>query len=405
MKIYIGAKSSVESQVKKIEHKIPKIFHLKWIPLANGKDIAPNIPGIYMLAFDKPIKYDKGISRVTYIGSSIRLKERLRSQYRKIQSGFLIDVTKGDMSKIFSCFFEVEVESREEILTVEQLVLDEFVNKFGVQPLGNWFPKTTDLLGEILIGEQIKKPKEYLSFMEDYSLEPALTFDAIADNYELEYKRDELSPRIMFYPKGTFAKFKIRKKERELRKLTEISMNHIPCWDKDKILSLLKIAMILKEDKTKKLRSTRRFLSDTFDIPKPHTWGEVAIVLARHLAGTWYPKKRMFVEIKFNSQLLGKAIIRKSGCVGSDIANIPQRNSTRRFWFCQFDEVDTIASKLAWECHEKGKKLPKDAIGGIFESGDSFFFKLFDRVVKQREEDFKKIPEKVFERALAEIKD
>lgn len=182
-------------------------------------------------------------------------------------------------------------------------------------------------------------------------------------------------------------------------------MHHISCWNKDKISSLLKIAMILNEDKTKKLTSTRRFLSDTFDIPKPHTWGEVAIVLARYLAGTWYPEKRMFVEIKFNSQLLGKAIIRKSGCVGSDIANIPQRNSTRRLWLPQFEEVDEIAKDLAWECHNKGKKLPKNAIGGIIEIGDGLMFKLFDQVVKQREKDFKELPEKIFERALAEIKD
>ena len=72
MKIYIGTQSPTTKRIKKIKHIKKLILDPKWEPLAKVRDIAPNVPGIYMMAFDKPIKYDKGISRVVYIGSSNR---------------------------------------------------------------------------------------------------------------------------------------------------------------------------------------------------------------------------------------------------------------------------------------------------------------------------------------------
>lgn len=336
MKISIGTQSETAARIKKLGHMKTLVLNPKWEPLEKVRDLAPNVPGFYMMAFDKPVKYDKGITRIIYIGSSIRIRERLRRHYNNMKSGFISYVTKGDMGKVFSCFFWVKVESQDEVLTVEQMVIDEFIKKFGVQPLGNYNPKTTDLIGEILLGEQDEEAKSYVEHVEDDSGEHALTFDEIAEKYDLEYKRDEWSPRILFYPKGTFAEREKRKKrqekEQEIEMLTKIRMNHIICWNKDKVLSVLKTAMSLKEDKTKKLKATRRFLSDTSEAPKPYTWGEVAIVLARHLTGTYFPENRTFVEIKHKGELLGKAILKKSGSYGNDIANFPQRNSPRPSW-------------------------------------------------------------------------
>jgi len=405
MKISIGTQSETAARIKKLGHMKTLVLNPKWEPLEKVRDLAPNVPGFYMMAFDKPVKYDKGITRIIYIGSSIRIRERLRRHYNNMKSGFISYVTKGDMGKVFSCFFWVEAESQDEVLTVEQMVIDEFIKKFGVQPLGNYNPKTTDLIGEILLGEQTEETKSYVEHVEDDSGEHALTFDEIAEIYDLEYERDEWSPRILFYPKGTFAEWEKREKRQEIEMLTKIRMDHIICWDKEKVLSVLKIAMSLKEDKTKKLKTTRRFLSDTSEVPKPHTWGEVAIVLARYLVGTWFPENRTFVEIKHKGELLGKAIIKKSGCEGNDIANVPQRNSHRSLWVDQFWDIYEKAEKMAWEYHNKGKELPKNAIGGIVEIGGCLNFSLFDRVVAQKKEkDFKERPEKIFRNALAEIK-
>jgi hypothetical protein len=406
MKISIGTQSETAAQVKKVGHMKTLVLNPKWEPLEKLKDLAPNETGFYMMAFDKPIKYDRGISRVIYIGSSIRLKERLRSHYNNMKSHFINDVTGGDIGKVFSCFFVIKVGSQDQVLTVEQMVIDGFIKKFGVQPLGNNMPKTTALVGEILLGEQREETKSYVEHVEDDSGEHALTFDEIAEKYDLEYERDEWSPRMMFHPKGTLAIWQKRKKEGEIWKLTNIGMQHIGHWNKDKVLSLLGIAMSLKEDKTKKLKVTRRFISDTSEVPKPHTWGEIAIVLARYHAGTWFPENRTSVQIKHQGELIGKAIIRKSGCDGVDIANIPQRSTPRASWWEwleQFVDIDKKAEKMAWECHRKGKELPKNAIGRIVEHEDFLSFQLFDRVDVQRRKDFKERPEKIFRNAWAEI--
>ena len=146
MKISIGTQSETAARIKKIGHMKTLVLNPKWEPLAKVIDLAPNAPGFYMMAFDKPVKYDKGISRVIYIGSSIRLKERLRSHYNNMKVHFINYVTSGDIGKVFSCFFEVEVAFQDEVLTVEQLAFDEFAKKFGVQPLVNWFPTKTTLV-------------------------------------------------------------------------------------------------------------------------------------------------------------------------------------------------------------------------------------------------------------------
>ena len=73
MKISIGTQSETAARIKKIGHMKTLVLNPKWEPLVKVKELAPNVPGFYMMDFDKPVKYDKGISRVIYIGSSIKL--------------------------------------------------------------------------------------------------------------------------------------------------------------------------------------------------------------------------------------------------------------------------------------------------------------------------------------------
>jgi hypothetical protein len=274
----------------------------KWAPLVEAKENALNKPGIYMFAFDKPVKYDNEASRIVYIGSGVKLKNRLRQHYNDFKPYFFKYVTKGDMEEVFCCFQYFEIESQDELLEIEQSFLDSFVIKYGSIPLSNWMPKTSGIMAievsvEAFLGTN--KPNLPFKFKENLSGQHSLTFDEISEIYNLEYKRDEWYPRILFYPKGTFEKWDKRKKEwEEVGKYTHIEWNHILCWKKNKFIELLKIVQNLKEDKTKKLKITRRFQSSTSKTPEPHTWGEVAIALARYLSGTWFPKNKLRVEIK-----------------------------------------------------------------------------------------------------------
>jgi len=379
----------------------------KWIPLETARELALNNPGLYLFAFDKPVKYDNGISRIVYIGSGVKLRNRLRQHYNNFKPYFFQYVTKGDMEKVFCCFQYFEVESQDELLEIEQSAFDSFVIKCGSIPLSNWTPKTSGIMTVEVSLEaflEINKPKLLFKFEEDFSRQHPLTFDEISKIYNLEYKRDEWSPRVLFYPKGTFEKWEKSAKEREIAKYTHMGWYHINCWEKDKFIDLLKIAQNLEEDKTKQLKITRRFQSNTPKTPRPYTWGEVAVALARYLAGAWFPENRLRVEIKHKNELLGRSHIWKSGCHGDDIANIPQQNKRRTaVWLNQFTDMDEKAEKLAWECHKQGKDLPKNAIGRIVEIGDYFSFRLFDRVKEQRKKENKERPERMFLAALSEI--
>jgi len=382
----------------------------KWIPLKKARDISLNKPGIYMFAFDKPVKYDNEASRIVYIGSGIKLKNRLRQHYSNLKPYFLKVVTKGEKEKVFCCFQYFEVESQNELLEIEQSAFDSFVIKCGSIPLGNTMDKTSGLMVEISVEAFLEKnrPKLLFKFKENLSEQHPLTFDEISEIYDLEYERDEWSPRIMFHPKGTLEKWEKRKKEwEEVGKYTHIGWNHIICWGKNKFIELLRIAKNLKEDKTKKIKVTRRFQSNTSQTPRPHTWGEVAVALARYLSGTWFYENTLRVEIKHKKELLGRSLIRKSGCNGNDIANIPQINKVRAlcYRYDQFEDIDKKAEELAWEYHEQGKELPKNAIGRIIEWEDSFSYHKFDWVDELREKEEKERAEKTFEEALAQIED
>jgi len=397
------------SALKNVMEKMQELLiEPKWIPLKKARDTAINKPGIYMFAFDKPVKYDNEASRIVYIGSGVKLKNRLSQHYNDFKPYFLKYVTKGDMEEVFCCFQYFEVESQDELLEIEQSFLDSFVIKCGSIPLSNWMPKTSGIMSVEVPAKaflETNKLNLLFKFKENLSGQHPLTFDEISEIYDLEYERDEWSPRIMFHQKGTFEKWEKRKKEWEVEKYTHIRWNNIICWEKNKFIELLRIAKNLKEDKTKKLKVTRRFQSNTSQTPRPHTWGEVAVALARYLSGTWFYKNTLRVEIKHKKELLGRSIIRKSGCNGNDIANIPQINKVRAlsYRYDQFEDIDKKAEELAWEYHEQGKELPKNAIGRIVEWEDSFSYHKFDWVDELREKEEKERAERIFKEALTEV--
>jgi hypothetical protein len=68
-------------------------------------------------------------------------------------------------------------------------------------------------------------------------------------------------------------------------------------------------------------------------VPKPLTWGEVAIVQGRRLLGCWCPEKRLRVKILCGRELLGEAKFADWGFSGEDVSDSPQRREPRpAYW-------------------------------------------------------------------------
>ena len=58
--------------------------------------------------------------------------------------------------------------------------------------------------------------------------------------------------------------------------------------------------------------------------PSPHTWGEVAIVQGRIVAGTWTPRERLWIKVQRKKELLGQAIFDNGLIKGHDKSDLPQ---------------------------------------------------------------------------------
>jgi hypothetical protein len=391
--MFVKIGGSQKQKIKKI------ILNPQWIPLDEIVKHAPAIPGIYLMAFDKPIKYDKGISRIIYIGSGIDLRKRLQ-QHRKDSNIYLFQYMQNKKDNLNAFFYPFkEANNQGEILEIEQDAFSSFINKFGVYPIGNWLPPD-GYLGTLSLDGNNKYEyfKYYVVHVEDQSGVKPLTYDDLATEYGLEYVKEY--DRVEFRPKGFSEKAKKRQRHRNIEKFSTISMSNIACWDLHKHEALIKIAKTLIEDRNKKIK-TRRFKAPTSKVPRPHTWGEVAVILARILTDSWYPEQKLFVEIYHNKKLLGKGRVSESGGRGWDKSDLPQRNSQRPVWLLRFEKIDQKAEKEAWELHERGKPPPSNAIGHIIEEDDWYCFRLFDWVKEEREKEFIERPERLFKQLLS----
>ena len=203
------------------------IFDPKWIPLVEIIEKAPAVSGIYMLAFDKPIKYDKGVSRIIYIGSSINLRKRLQ-QHNKDPNVYLFQNIQDPKENLYAFFYPFfEVRDQKEVLEIEQDAFSSFINKFGVYPICNWQPPT-GYLGSISINSNIKYEyfKIHICHVEDQSNIRALTYDDIAKKYDITYEQsyDRVQFRTRWFPEEA----KKGKHDRYIKSLSNIFWDNIP---------------------------------------------------------------------------------------------------------------------------------------------------------------------------------
>jgi len=105
-------------------------------------------------------------------------------------------------------------------------------------------------------------------------------------------------------------------------------------------------------------------------VPIPDTWGEVALVQLRLLAGTWYPKNHARVEIEHNSVILGEAWMSDGWMGGKDVHPRPQRNDSRPSWYLLEEGTEGTSSCFEPREVDTGGKENRevDVDGLVFES-------------------------------------
>jgi hypothetical protein len=63
--------------------------------------------------------------------------------------------------------------------------------------------------------------------------------------------------------------------------------------------------------------------------PTPHTWGEVALVQARLLSGSWQPGEHVWIRVVHEKKILGDGRLNKGWFIGEDKSDLPQRKAKR----------------------------------------------------------------------------
>jgi hypothetical protein len=92
----------------------------------------------------------------------------------------------------------------------------------------------------------------------------------------------------------------------------------------------------------------RTFAAQSRRVPLPHTWGEVALIQARIVAGDWLPKERLWVKIVCGKELLGQAILEPDYYRGEDKSDLPQTLKRPSIWESKHccEEAERIQGEL-----------------------------------------------------------
>src|SRR4029079_8580240 len=97
------------------------------------------------------------------------------------------------------------------------------------------------------------------------------------------------------------AEFAAADEKNRLDALNFVGDRAVAAWSIDKMRELIAIAQSLVEHKGRP-SSVTRFQAGRRSVPRPHTWGEVALIKARLMAGAWYPPQRVWLKVSFGSE-------------------------------------------------------------------------------------------------------
>jgi hypothetical protein len=331
-----------------------------WVPLHTASKAAPALAGLYALGLPRGLRYDKGQTRIVYIGSAKDLRKRLGTHSRTPQNDVIRQLQDTFRDRLLATWWAIPGLSRRWLLGFEGQSLWAFERAFGTVPIGNLD------IPESSVSEQCEG-LVVLTPCTDLDDAPALEEYAklIGCTLILEKKTpigdpSQVSIVFRFSDTGEFtcgaqeytaARFyspeELKRQREEARNLpaendepTEdidcvLHETNVAVWPVTKMKQLIGICGRLAPERKHKQSSVKRFQSATREVPTPHTWGEVAIVQGRLVAGTWFPSSRTWVKILCGKKLLGQAFLTaksehgESRFRGEDISDLPQRTGWR----------------------------------------------------------------------------
>jgi hypothetical protein len=298
-----------------------------WHPHEQALTSAPREPGIYALGLPTGIRYDGGVSCIAYIGSAANLWQRL-SQHWHRPHNWNVSKLREVYGPLSVAWWQLPHFDKNWRMTVEGEAICRFERQFGSIPICNLAVQHTP---------HAKLLRDLIGIAECVVAQPISLDDFASLNFRLRPKfrpassKSSITANQWFYEGVEWpsdAQLAELARTREIEDLSWMNEEAVTAWPIAKMRALLKTVASLKPDN--RGSSVIRFQAHRRTIPRPHTWGEVALVQGRISLGTWYPLQRSWVKVLFGHEILGQAILGPKFFRGEDKSDLPQRRKLAR---------------------------------------------------------------------------
>ena len=342
----------------------------KWLPLEAASEESPEESGLYALGLSQGLSYDKAVSRIVYLGSAKNLRKRLSTHKTKPHNNVMELLRQNFPDRIRAAWWAIPAFDRKFLYGIEGEALSTFEQRFGVLPICNLDVPEFFEGGEYcrdlvrIIPCEVKTPlflDELAHQVGRVLVRKELEPDEVGITLRFELEPDEVGITLRFA--GTSldisrARFKMaalltreqveleeqtkseqeegrkwepdeeHEEEMQLYKLALIHDVNLAAWSIDKMQEVINLCHQLKPKSTR-AKKMKPFEAPYREVPSPHTWGEVALVQARIIGGSWQPGKQVWVKVLHGNMLLGEARLNMGWYVGEDKSDLPQRKNER----------------------------------------------------------------------------
>ena len=329
----------------------------KWHPVEAGKR-APQENSIYALGLPVVLAYGRAKSSVIYVGSAKNLRKRL-AEHRRKPRNVVIERLHSAFPRGWRVTWWCLPKLHNEFLrAIEGEALWRFECTFGVVPLGNLDIPKSYYVSDYCSGIVRVAPEKAVSVMTLYKVaermgrqvarterepgESGVTLVMSASDFPVRDKyravefltTEETAEREKWERQRTpqWTKEDIERERIEL--LSIVHPVNVAAWTPEKMASVIDSCRTLLTPRRTKAKLVRAFRAAARAVPKPHTWGEIALIQTRLLASSWLPRERIWVKVICGRELLAEGRFNpgpvyneglpKGWCYATEFTDLPQ---------------------------------------------------------------------------------
>lgn len=330
-----------------------------WHPVSNFRSLG-NEEAIYVLGLRLGVQYHRMTSKIIYIGSTASLSARIRS-YAYGGHNHRLDLLRRRFPGGLECaFYPLPQFDATWRRAIEDAALQAAFEALGCYPLCNMAPIDSKLR-DVFRGIVSISACEALPFPQ--SISSLNCGDGVLENYPLVRQAtshlsghctEDSVPQIQrvpyheeISPEEAERLSQERQAQNEFDSLTWFHQEHVATWSEQKMSRIIAICKQLILTKPYKGSRVVTFESPSRTVPTPDTWGEVAVLKAREIAGTFYPATRLWLKVRYQKVLLGQAIHEPKFYRGEDKSDLPQTKERTRIWddagwYQEFEAIDGV---------------------------------------------------------------